>query len=114
MTDAELKRLKRTELLETLLEAAKENASLRRQLNELNQQLEERTTILQTTETIAEAALRLSGVFRTAETAVGQYLSSIEALKGGIGKQSAQNTRKEKAEARTDSSEEKESSAAAE
>lgn len=83
MTDQELKKLKRTDLLELLLAQEKENEELRRQLQETRRQLEDRKLALEEAGSIAEASLRLSGVFEAAQTAADQYLENVRRLSEG-------------------------------
>lgn len=80
MTDKELKRLKRTELLEMLLKVSKENEALRQQLDEANKKLEDRQIIMANAGSIAEAALQINGVFDAAQKAADQYLASVMQL----------------------------------
>ena len=77
MTDSELKNLSRAELLELLISVTKENDALRAEVAELETKLEDRTIKIDRAGSIAEAALRLNGVFEAAEAAAGQYLASI-------------------------------------
>ena len=79
MTDAELKKLNRTDLLELLLAQEKDNESLRKQLQLAKQQLEDRRIALEETGNIADASLRLNGVFQAAQDAANQYLDTIRA-----------------------------------
>ncbi len=78
MTDKELKRLSRAELLEMLIEQMKENEDLRSQLEEANKKLDNRKIIIENSGSIAEAALKLNGVFEAAEKAAEQYLENIK------------------------------------
>ena len=112
MTDKELQKLGRRELLQLLLEQAKESERLRKQVGELEEQLrqteegyerlrdrldskdaqiheledtlhaerEKRETDLENVGSIAEAALRLNGVFDAAQRAADYYLQSIQTL----------------------------------
>nr|WP_325294860.1 hypothetical protein [uncultured Oscillibacter sp.] len=112
MTDRELQKLGRRELLQLLLEQAKESERLRKQVGELEEQLrqteegyerlrdrldskdaqiheledtlhaerEKRETDLENVGSIAEAALRLNGVFDAAQRAADYYLQSIQTL----------------------------------
>lgn len=79
MTDKELKRLSRTELLEMLLEQTKEVERLRRELEITTAQLNDRRLLLDNSGSIAEAALHLNGVFEAAQAAADQYLENITA-----------------------------------
>lgn len=80
MTDKELRRLKRSELLEILYEQEKEIAELRKKLNRATRKLEDRRILIEESGSIAEAALRLNEVFKAAQAAADQYLENIRAL----------------------------------
>lgn len=80
MTDKELKRLSRAELLELLLEQVEENEALRAEAAELKRQLADRIIVMENAGSIAEAALRLNGVFEAAEAAAKQYVDSLKEL----------------------------------
>ncbi len=77
MTDREMRKLSRRELLEMLLEQAKEVERLQNQVRELTEKLESRTLAIAEAGSIAEASLRLSGVFEAAQQAADQYLANI-------------------------------------
>lgn len=79
MTDREVKKLNRTDLLKLLIEQTEENERLAARLSKLEQQLADRTIALENSGSIAEAALRLSGVFDQAQDAADSYLESIRA-----------------------------------
>lgn len=78
MTDKELKSLNRTELLEMLLAATRENQLLQDQVDELHNQLESRNIAIDEAGSIAEAALKLNGVFEAAEASAEQYMENIK------------------------------------
>ena len=78
MTDKELKKLSRTELLEMLLASTKENRDLRSRLDAQGQQLEDKELSVSEAGSIAEAALKVNGVFTAAEAAAAQYLDNIK------------------------------------
>lgn len=80
MTDRELRKLSRAELLELLLEETRENEKLRAQVEEMEEQLKDRRILLGQAGSIAEAALRLNGVFEAAEEAAQQYLENVRRL----------------------------------
>jgi transposase-like protein len=80
MTDKELRKLKKTELLEMLLKMRRENDSLRQELEEAKQKLEDRTILTEKAGSIAEAALQLNKVFETAQMAADQYLMNVKRL----------------------------------
>lgn len=77
MTDKELKKLKRVELLEIMLEQSKRIEQLEAQLAEATSQLESRRIVAEQAGSIAEAAMRLNGVFEAAQKAADQYLANI-------------------------------------
>ena len=80
MTDRELRKLGRTDLLEMLLIQKKENDRLRQRLAELEEKLRERQIAVDQAGSIAEASLQLNGVFASAQAACGQYMENIEQL----------------------------------
>ena len=80
MTDKELRRLSRGELLEMLLAQTRENEKLKKQLGELQAQLDSRRIEISQSGSIAEAALRLNGVFQAAEASAAQYLQNVQRL----------------------------------
>ena len=77
MTDKELKKLSRAELLEMLLSQSRENEQLKQQLAEANEKLEAREISVDKAGTLAEAALKLNGVFEAAQAAADQYLDNL-------------------------------------
>jgi hypothetical protein len=84
MTDKELRKLKRTELLEMLLDSRKENEELKRQLREANIKLNDRKIMLNQVGSIAEAALQLNDVFAAAQKAADQYLENVKQIAADI------------------------------
>ncbi len=87
MNDRDIRRLRRSELLEILIESSKENEKLRAQINGLNAEIEElngklsdRTIKIEKAGTLAEAALLLNGVFDSAQAAAQQYLDNLQSL----------------------------------
>lgn len=80
MTDRELRRLSRADLLELLLVQAKENERLRAQLAQAREQLEDRRIEIERAGSIAEASLRLSGIFQAAQLAADQYLENVHRI----------------------------------
>ena len=79
MTDKELQRLRRSELLEILLVQQKQIDSLKEELADAKEQLAERKIAIEKSGSIAEAALKLNGIFEAAQRAADQYLYSIGA-----------------------------------
>ena len=78
MTNKQLRTLRRAELLELLLEQAKENEHLRQENEALRSQLERREIAVQEIGSIAEAALKLNGVFEAAQKACDQYTYNVQ------------------------------------
>ena len=76
MTEKELRKLNRAELLELLLELSRENEALQAQLKQTEAALSDRRLQMEEAGSIAEAALRLNGIFEAAQKAADQYLSS--------------------------------------
>lgn len=85
MTDKELKRLSRAELLELLLTQMEENEKLRKQLRKAQAALRDRRIEIENVGSMAEAALRLTCIFEDADRAARLYLENIQrmARKGG-------------------------------
>ena len=77
MTDKELKRLSRGELLEMLIQQSKELERLRKQLDAAESALQNREIATTNAGSIAEAALQLNGVFTAAQDACQQYMENI-------------------------------------
>ena len=73
MTDKDLKRLRRDELLEMLIAQSKRTEQLERELEEARAALQSRDIFLEEAGSIAEAALRINGVFEAAQAAAQQY-----------------------------------------
>lgn len=80
MTDKELRRMNRRELLEMLVAQMEENQSLKSQLQAAQAQLEDRRIQIEKAGSISEAALQLNGVFDAAQAAAQQYLDNISRL----------------------------------
>ena len=79
MKQKELRKLRRTELLELMLQMQEEIDQLRQENQELNQKLLDRRITLEQTGSIAEAALKLNKVCEAAQQAAEDYLNSIQA-----------------------------------
>ena len=79
MTDKEIRKLRRTDLLQLLIAQIRENKKLQEQLNLCRQELEKKTIILERSGSIAQAAMELSGVFAAAQQAADLYLEGVRA-----------------------------------
>lgn len=77
MTDKEMKKLSRADLLEMLLAQRKENEALRTELDAARAALDDRRIALEKSGSIAEASLQLNGVFEAAQAACEQYTENI-------------------------------------
>ncbi|MCI7736208.1 MAG: hypothetical protein MSL26_03555 [Clostridiales bacterium] len=77
MTDKELKRLSRAELLEMLIEKSREIEALREQLDDALAQLNDRALRIENAGTMAEAALLVNGVLDAAQQAGAQYQENM-------------------------------------
>lgn len=80
MTERELRRLSKVDLLELLTQVTREKEALQRQVAELQARLEQRQLNLDQAGTLAEASLRLSGVFADIDAAGQEYLYNIQHL----------------------------------
>lgn len=80
MTDREVHKLKRVELLELLLELSKENDKLKDENEKLKEKLNDKTLYIENCGSIAEAAMQLCGVFEAAQNAADCYLENIKLM----------------------------------
>ena len=78
MTEKELLRLKKSELLEIMLAQSKEIDSLRAQLAEAKAKLEDRRIRIQESGSIAEASLKLTQIFEEAQKAADLYVENVK------------------------------------
>ncbi len=78
MTDKEFRKLSRAELIDIIYELQKQNESSQSEISSLRAQLEERNIAMSSAGSIAEAALKLNGVFEAAQNAADQYLESVK------------------------------------
>lgn len=77
MTEKELRKLNRAELLELLLEQAEEVERLRKKLETAEKLLTDRHLRVEFAGNLAEAVLAVNGVMETAQKAADQYLLNI-------------------------------------
>lgn len=78
MTEKELKKLSRIELLELLVEQTEKNEELERKVAELENELESKSLQVSEVGTLAEACLKINKVFEAADAAAQQYLDNIK------------------------------------
>jgi len=83
VTEKELKKLNRYQLLELLVAQTKRADELQARLDELEQLLADRDIEMDALGSIAEASLRLNGVFQAAQEAADAYL--LAAKKRAVG-----------------------------
>lgn len=80
MTDKELHKLKRAELLEIMVEQSKEIDTLKKQLAAAERKLQNRRIMIEKAGSIAEASLALNHIFSDAQKAADQYLENVQRL----------------------------------
>lgn len=73
-----LKFLSRKELIEIIYQLKKNELALQRENETLRKQLEDKRIQVTEAGSVADAAMALSGVFASAQTAADQYLAEIE------------------------------------
>lgn len=86
------KKLSRAELLELLIEETERNERLEKDLAEARERLSSREVEINEAGSLAEAVLRLNGVFKAASEACAQYEDNIKRLND---KQTAINSERE-------------------
>ena len=78
MTQKELKKLKRGELLELLVTQSKEIDRLTKELEEANRELADRKVLIDNSGSIAEASLAIYKVLEDAQKAADLYLENVQ------------------------------------
>ncbi len=86
MTEQELKRLSRKDLIEVIYTMRKREMDLELQLKQAEQKLNEKRIVIENAGSIAEAALALNGIFEAAQAAADSYLLSLKLANADIGK----------------------------
>lgn len=79
MTDKELRRLGRPELIEIIYQLEKSREESRQEIDRLQARLQDRTLRLSEAGSIAQAALQVNGVMEAAQAAADQYVQAAEA-----------------------------------
>lgn len=77
MTDTQLHKLNRRQLLELMIEQSKRIDELEKELAETKAALEKKTIDIADAGSIAEASMKLNKVFEAAQQAADQYLQSV-------------------------------------
>ena len=78
MDNNKLRKISKKELLEILLSQAKRIDELEQELNKTKSKLESKKITIEESGSIAEAALKLNGIFENAEETAKQYLLNIK------------------------------------
>lgn len=76
--EPDLRSLSRLQLLELLKDAIAENERLKSELDEARAELEDKRIAIEESGSLAEAALRLSGIFEAAQRACDLYTANME------------------------------------
>ena len=80
MSKGDLHKLGKTELLQIIYEQEKQIASLKKEVENLNKKINDRTIELEEYGSIAEASLRINKIFEEAQKAADEYLNSVKKL----------------------------------
>ena len=80
MTSKELKRLSRADLLELLLAQTRETETLKKKLQEAEEELATRRFRMSNAGTLADAMVEINNVMAAAQSAADQYLENIAAM----------------------------------
>ncbi len=80
LSTKELKRLSRLDLMELLLKEIKKNQELTARNIELEEKIKSREIMLAESGNIAEASLRLNGIFEAAQKAADDYVASVKKM----------------------------------
>ena len=99
MTDKELQKLKRSELLEIMLGLQNELDWLKKENQELKTKAETKSIAIEKSGSIAQAALEMNGVFTAAQKAADVYLENVKRMHDDVEKNYEQTLAKAKSEA---------------
>lgn len=80
MTDKELRKLSRAELLEMLIQQIERNEELEAELKKAKTELRNRAITIENAGSLEEAALQINGVFEAADRAAKQYLRNVQRM----------------------------------
>ncbi|MEE0873089.1 MAG: DNA repair protein [Ruminococcus sp.] len=78
MTDRELRKMSRLDLLEVLLTQSREIEKLKSEIEVLNRKIDDRDIVMSHSGSIAEASLVINNVFEAAQKAADQYVNSVK------------------------------------
>ncbi|MBR3796795.1 MAG: hypothetical protein IKK34_12340 [Clostridia bacterium] len=82
MREKDLKRLSRADLLEMLIDQSMELQKTKKRLSAAEAKLNNRQIAIDESGSIAEAALKLNGMFEAAQASCEQYMENIRLLSG--------------------------------
>lgn len=80
MTDKQLKKLSRRELLEMLIAQTRRTETLEKKLAEAERQLQDRNLTISEAGSLADAVIKLNGVMEAAQNAAQQYLDNAKRM----------------------------------
>lgn len=80
MTDKELKKLSRSELLELLISQMEENDKLYQEIDQLKEELNQKKILIKNAGSIAEAAIGINKIFEAADLAAKQYIENVRRM----------------------------------
>lgn len=80
MTEKEIKKLSRTDLLRMLIDQSEEMEKLKSELEKAQTELKEKEIKITQAGSIAEAAIAINGVFEAAQAASMQYVENVKKL----------------------------------
>lgn len=78
MTEKELRKLSRIQLLELLILQTEENERLQKQIHDLKFKIELETLEISNLGSIAEASMQVSGIFKATQTAADMYFDAAK------------------------------------
>ena len=78
MANNDLRRLRRQDLLEMLIELSEENRQLRQKVEQLEEQLQDRAMRIDKAGSLADAAMQLTGIFQAAEETCDLYIHNTK------------------------------------
>ena len=78
MTNKELRKLNRAQILELFLEQCKRNEALEKELAEVKAELESKKIRIEESGSIAEASLKLTNIFEEAQKAVDLFMANMK------------------------------------
>jgi Trp operon repressor len=84
MDAKEFSHLSKADLLELMLEMSKENDALKKRLKIYEKVVEDNRIQIEESGSIAEAALKINGVFEAAQAAADQYLDNIRRMESEL------------------------------